>query len=64
MPPVKRCASRSLSEYGEAQSELIGKTVIPYRRKGGHGRERLAGRIARVSDFDQRSYWKMAGLNR
>ncbi len=28
MPSVKRRASRILREYGEAQSELIGKTVV------------------------------------
>jgi PRC-barrel domain len=28
MPPVKRRASRILSEYGKAQAELIGKAVV------------------------------------
>ncbi|MGX9431096.1 MULTISPECIES: PRC-barrel domain-containing protein [Bradyrhizobium] len=28
MPSVKRRASRILREYGEAQSELIGKTIV------------------------------------
>jgi hypothetical protein len=28
MPSVKRRASRILREYGKAQSELIGKTVV------------------------------------
>lgn len=46
MPSVKGRASKILNEYGGAQSELIGKTVVLYRRKGRHGRERLAGRIA------------------
>jgi hypothetical protein len=28
MPPVMRHASKILSEYGEAQTELIGKAVV------------------------------------
>jgi sporulation protein YlmC with PRC-barrel domain len=28
MPSVKRHASKILSEYGEAQTELIGKAVV------------------------------------
>ena len=35
MPPVKRRASKILNEYGAAQAELIGKTVVLTNGKAG-----------------------------
>jgi len=35
MPSVKRRASKILNEYGEAQSELIGKAVVLTNAKAG-----------------------------
>jgi hypothetical protein len=43
MSPVKRHALMILNEYGEAQSELIGKAVILSDGKAGTVEKRLAG---------------------
>jgi hypothetical protein len=43
MPPVKRRASRILSEYGKTQAELIGKTVVLTDGKAGTVQHVLAG---------------------
>ena len=43
MPSVKVRASKILSEYGEAQSELISKAVVLTDGKAGTVEKRLAG---------------------
>jgi hypothetical protein len=63
MPPVKRRASKILNEYGAAQSELIGKAVVLTDGKAGTVENVWLDELQRASDFDQRSWRKMAGLN-
>jgi hypothetical protein len=62
MPSVKLCASRILGEFEEAQSELVGKAVV-LTEEGWRGGTRLARRVARPTNFDQRSLRKMADLD-
>jgi hypothetical protein len=56
-------ASKILNEHGEAQVELIGKAVVFTDGKAGAVENVSLDELHGASDFDQRSWWKMAGRN-